>query len=232
MLCRLADEIDRPHRGGKLFGELVERLALQRASENETEGTAGIGGDATPRRGRVGRLRVVDEPNAVELGHQLEAVLDPRKRAERLRDRVLRDARSPSGCRRRGGVLAVVLAGDERLRRERIVRAKLDAVGTTWDRSEAARNDRDVGLGLVLEDPQLRVPVGVEGLMAVEVVRLEIEQHGNAGTEAVHVLELEARQLADDPGVLLQRSVEARQGPADIAGDCYRCARGAEHRTE
>ena len=68
--------------------------------------------------------------------------------------------------------------------------------------------------------------------MTIEVFRFEVEQHGNARAQAVHVLELEARQLADDPCVLFERTVEARQRPADVAGDGDRRARRAEHRAQ
>src|SRR6185295_17933413 len=46
------------------------------------------------------------------------------------------------------------------------------------------------------------------------------------------VLELEARQLAHDPGVSVERTVEARQRTADVARDRDRPIGGTEHRTE
>ena len=50
-----------------------------------------------------------------------------------------------------------------------------------------------------LEDAELRVAVRVEGAVAVEVVRLEIEQHSDLAGELVDVFELKGRELADDP---------------------------------
>ena len=71
-----------------------------------------------------------------QLAHELQPVLDAGKRAQRFGDRVLVDARSPRGGGRCSGVLTVVLAGDERLRGQRIVRAKLDAVGAAGNSSK------------------------------------------------------------------------------------------------
>ena len=84
---------------------------------------------------------------------------------------------------------------------------------------EAARHDRVVGLRLVLEDPELRVPVGVDRAVPVEMVGLEVEQHGDPRTELVDVLELEAGDLADDDLARLDPAVELRQRAADVAGD-------------
>ena len=95
------------------------------------------------------------------------------------------------GGGRRGGVLAVVRAADQRLGRQRVVGRELDPV-----EPEPARHDLRAR---ALEDAQLRVAVGLERAVAVEVVGLEVEQHRDVAGELVHVLELERRQLADDP---------------------------------
>ena len=50
-----------------------------------------------------------------------------------------------------------------------------------------------------LEDAELRVDVPLERAVAVEVVGLEVEQDGDARAERLDVLELERRELADDP---------------------------------
>jgi len=125
-----------------------------------------------------------------------------------------------------------VRAGDERLGGKRVVGVKLDAVCAAGNGVEIARDDGDVGLGLVLEDAQLRVPVRVVGNVTVEVVRLDVEQHRHAGPQAVHVLQLKARELTDDPGLLVERAVEARQRPADVPGNGDGLARSAEHGAE
>jgi hypothetical protein len=61
----------------------------------------------------------------------------------------------------------------------------------------------------------------------VEVVGLEVEQHGDLARELVDVLELEARELADDAGRRLDLAVEIGQRATDVAGDGH-----AEHRAE
>ena len=82
--------------------------------------------------------------------------------------------------------------------------------------SPAARPRRRPAL--VLEDAQLRVAVGVERAVAVDVVRLEVEQHGDARPQRLDVLELERRELAHDPGV--RRGTRRRATSAD--GRCCR----------
>src|SRR2546423_636061 len=78
-----------------------------------------------------------------------------------------------------------------------------------------------------LEDPQLRVAVGLEGTVAVEMVGLEVQQHGDLASQLVHVLELEAGKLADDPGARLDLAVELGQCAAHVSGD-----RRARHRAQ
>src|SRR2546430_3748481 len=65
--------------------------------------------------------------------------------------------------------------------------------------------------------------------MPVEMVGDEVEENRDPRTEPVDVLELEARELADDPGVLVECSVEARQRAPDVAGDGDGPFRGPEH---
>src|SRR4029079_16328048 len=62
---RLADEVDRTHGCGQLFGKLVERFALQRAAEYQPKRLTRVGGDAAPRRGGIRRLRGVCEADTV-----------------------------------------------------------------------------------------------------------------------------------------------------------------------
>ena len=139
-------------------------------------------------------------------------------------DRVVADAYRARGSRRGGGVLPVVQAGDARLGGQGIVGRKLDAV-----EPHPARHD----LGArALEDPQLRVAIRVEGSVTVEVIRLEIEQHRDIAGELVHVLELEARELADDgrAGLDLLRDVGERS--PDVPGDLDPAPRRAQDRAE
>src|SRR5581483_9280269 len=65
-----------------------------------------------------------------------------------------------------------------------------------------------------------------------EVVGLDVEQDGDTRPQLVHVLELEARQLADDPAVGGEQPVERAQRPPDVAGDRRLAAVRPEHRPE
>ena len=113
-----------------------------------------------------------------------------------------------------------------------VVGSELDAVPAAGNGAEATRDDSDVGFGLVLEDAQLGFAIGVVRSVAVEVIRFEVEQDPTRGRSAMDVLELEARKLAHDPGVSVERTVEARQRTADVARDRDRPIGGTEHRAE
>ena len=62
------------------------------------------------------------------------------------------------------------------------------------------------------------------------MIRLEVQQHGDLERELVHVLELERRQLADDPCVVGR--LDRAQRPADVPGDDDLAAGGAEDLAE
>ena len=190
LVRRLSDEVGGANGARHRLGERREVLTLQRAAEDDVQRRV-IRGQRTSRSGGVRGLRVVHVPDAADLGHQLQAVLDAREALERARDRVVVDARGACGSRRRRRVLAVVRAGHARLRRQRVVARELDA-----RQPEAAGHDRRLR---PLEDAELRVAVRVERAVAVEVVRLEVQQHRDLARELVDVLELEGGQLADDP---------------------------------
>src|SRR4051812_31067952 len=81
-----------------------------------------------------------------------------------------------------------------------------------------------------LEDPQLDVAVALERPVAVEVGGLEGQEHGDLELQLVDVLELEGRELADDPRVV--RRLHARQRTPDVAGDRDRASGGTEDRAE
>src|SRR4029077_3482911 len=85
---------------------------------------------------------------------------------------------------------------------------------------------------LPLEHPELRVRVGIEGAVTVQVVGLEVEEDANARLQQLDVLELEGRELADDPGVVGDRAYERGERPADVAGDLDGTARRAEDRAQ
>ena len=139
---------------------------------------------------------------------------------ERLGDRVVGDTGRARGRRRGRGVLAVVPAADQRLGRQRVVGRELDPV-----EPEPSRHDLRAG---ALEDAQLRVAVRLERPVAVEVVRLEVEQHRDLARELVDVLELERRELADDP----VRGANGGERRADVSRDDDVAAGGAEDRAE
>ena len=124
-----------------------------------------------------------------------------------LCDRVVADAGRTGGRSRRGRVLTVVSAAQARLRRQWVVGSELDPV-----EPHPARHDPDARS---LEDAQLRVAVGLERAVAVEVIGLEVEQHGDVARERLDVFELERRELADDP----VRSADRRKRRADVPGD-------------
>ena len=82
-------------------------------------------------------------------------------------------------------------AGDQRLGGQGIVGGKLDPVHPQVSRDDLCARP--------FEDTELRGAVRVEGAVPVEVVGLEIEEDRNVAGERVDILELEARELADDP---------------------------------
>ena len=198
-------------------------LALAAPAENDVQRRV-VGRDGAPGRSGVRRLRVVHVAHAVRLGDRLQAMGDAREGLEALRRCARRRSRAraprPSpprrsrGCARPG--CAARRAADRRL--------ELDPRAHARNVVEAARNDRGVAFALVLEDPELRVAVGLERAVPVEVVGLEIEEHGDPRPKLVHVLELEAGDLADDDLVGLDLPVELGERAADVAGDRARRA--------
>ncbi len=179
-----------------------------------------VGSERTSGRGDVRRFRVVDVADAADLGHQLEPVLDPGKCREGLGDRGIidsRGARRGRGCRR---VLAIVRAGNPRLGRQRVVCSEHHAVQLA-----ASRYD---GRCRALKDPKLRRLVRTEGVVPIEMVGLEVEQHRDLARQVVDVLELERRELADNPLGRLDR----RQRPADVPSDRDVSSGSAKHRPE
>jgi hypothetical protein len=146
-------------------------------------------------------------------------VLHSWKGPEALGDCLVGDPRRAGGGRRRRCVLAVVRTRDAWLGRERIV-ARERGPGQV----EPAGNDRRLR---ALEDPELRIAVGVEGPVPVEVIGLEVEQDRDPRPKLVDVLELEAGHLTDDGLTRVDQAVELAERPPDVAGD-----RRAEHEAE
>ena len=147
-------------------------------------------------------------------------------------DRVVRDADRAGRGGRGGGILSVVRPGDQRLGGERVVSCEHDPPGGARDRAEPAWYDGHVVVGLMCEHAQLRGRVRVERAMPVDVVGLQVEQHRDARSQCLHVLELERRQLADDPGVGLDGADERGERMTDVARHRSRPARCVEDRAE
>ena len=88
--------------------------------------------------------------------------------------------------------------------------------------------DRDVVVALVGEDAQLRVEVGGEVAVAVEVVGRQVQEDRALGAEEAGVLELEAGGLGDDGRVGLDLPDQAGERDADVARHRDRLAGPAE----
>ncbi len=124
----------------------------------------------------------------------------PVERAQRVGDRGVVDPRSTSRGGRRGGVLAVVRARDERLGGKLVVDARSSTRRAAPGTEPNPRGTTAVSSApCALEDAELRVRVRLERAVPVEVVGLEVEQDGDARTQRLDVLELERRELAHDP---------------------------------
>ena len=220
-----------------------ERLALLAAAEDRVD-AALEGADADRGGGDVGRLGVVDEADAADLGDLLEAVRDAGEAAQPLAHRL---AVEPHRERRGGGghrVGDVVLAEEAELldRQQRLAvvedrplgqrdlavgrraGAEGEPPGAAAEVGAGQRRvvgvvDGDVVVALVGEDPQLRRQVGLEVVVAVEVVGGEVEEDRALGREEARVLELEAGGLADHRRVRLDLPGQLRERRADVAGD-------------
>jgi hypothetical protein len=129
-------------------------------------------------------------------------------------------------------VLAVVSARDPRLGRQRVVGGELEPPRGARHGAEAARDDRHVTRALLRERPELRRGVCVERAVTVDVVRLEVREHCDARSQGVDVLELERRQLADDPGTVVDGADEPAQRAPDVARNLDGPRGGLEHGTQ
>ena len=205
---------------------------LAAAAEDDVQPRVGERCKSAEGGGDVRRLRVVDVADTAQLADELDPMRHAFERSERLADRGVVDAgRSSGGCRRRS-VLAVVRAGYPRLGRELVIGGEVDAAAASGNGPEVAWHHRDVFCGLALEQAELGVRVGLERAVPVQVVGLEVEEYADPRVEGLDVLELERRQLADDPGVRGHGSHERRQRTADVASDLDRPPGGAKDRAE
>jgi hypothetical protein len=173
--------------------------------------------DSAHRRRHVRGLRVVHVQHAVHGAHLLQPVRHAGERAQRAGHRLRRHARLDRGRRRAAGVLEVVLAAEADLPRRKRQRPELDAPPLPRD-LEARRHDRHLVRRLVAEQPQLRVPVCLERAVPVEVVLGDVEEQRGVGRQRLGVLGLEARHLADDGGLGVDRAHQRGQRRAHVAG--------------
>ena len=189
-------------------------LLLATAAENHVLVPARKRPEGAQRGGDVRRLRVVHVGDAANDGDLLDPVLDTGKGAERFGDGGVAQARGARGGGRGGSVLAIVRSRDQGLGRERVVSRELDPACETRDRTEAAGHDGYILHRLSGEDAQLRVGVGLERAVAVEMVGLEVREHGDPRCQGADAFELKRRELADDPGVVDDRPDESRRAGA------------------
>ena len=191
----------------------------------------------------VRRLRVVEEPDAVDLGDGLAAVGRGLERGEPVTDGLGRDAVGERGRRGGRGVLAMPCAFA-------VDRAELDRAGGSAGRAtcrprtrrpgprrpacprrtNAARRARharrrglrvvavpdvDVVVALVPVDRRLRVTVGLEGAVMVEVVGRQVQQDRDPRVEPLLDRELERRHLDDERLVIA--AGRGRERETDVA---------------
>ena len=243
----LADQVGRAGALGHRRGERRVVAALAAAAEDHVH-AAREGLEPGDRRGDVRGLGVVDVEHPVERRDLLEPVRDAGEAREPLADR---GGRHPAGERDGSGghrVEAVVRPAQPDLldahqalpvppqrvlaRREAGAGAgpEPDALGLPGQalRRELLRRDGHRAGRLAGEHLELGGAIGVEGAVAVEVVLGEVEQHPGVGREALGVLELERRRLADDRRRLRQPAIGERgERRPDVAHDLRGQARRA-----
>jgi hypothetical protein len=110
------------------------------------------------------------------------------------------------------------------IRRVRFGGAETDQAGAATEVASAqlrglAVVDGEVVVPLVGEDPELGRQVVLEGPVTVQVVRRQVDEDAALRPEVRGVLELEARRLADDRGVRVDRTGQGRERRTDVAGD-------------
>ena len=97
---------------------------------------------------------------------------------------------------------------------------------------QVVRQHCDIALALIGEDTELGLAVAGQVAVAVEMVRLHVQQDGALGRERRGVFELEARRLANHGGLRVHRAHQRPKGRADVAGDGHGQAGGAPHRPQ
>ncbi|MCZ7587592.1 MAG: hypothetical protein M5U27_01740 [Gaiella sp.] len=121
---------------------------------------------------------------------------------------------------------------DARLGRKLVVAGELHATGGARNGGEPARHDRDVVRPLTLEGAELRSGVRVERPVTVEVVGLDVREDGDPRSQRVDVLELERRQLADDPRLVGDFAGQRGERSADVPRHLHVPSRRFEDRAQ
>ncbi len=97
------------------------------------------------------------------------------------------------------------------------VHLRAGLAGQTGASGIVSVQDRVILRRLVLEDPRLGQHVGVEAVVAVEMVGRDVEDDGDFGMEALDALELEAGDLQHVVGVRGRIRNQRDGGRADVA---------------
>ena len=82
-------------------------------------------------------------------------------------------------------------------------------------------DDGRVILGLIFEHPHFRAPVGFERAVAVQMVRSEIEEHGDIWAECGNRFELETAGFDDSEPYIARHIHAGDQRRADVSGDLH-----------
>ena len=198
------------------------------AAEDE-DGRCGHGLEGIPAGVDIGRFGVVDETDAADGSDILESVLDALEGFERLADDVFANTDDVRGNRRRHGVQDVMATLERQFvfaDRQRVGTRETIGIegGTEVETLQLAVDDGvfrpvDEGIigGLVAGDAELGVDIVLElKVIAVQMIRRDIQQDGDVGLEVIHVIELERGELDDIIVVVLARDLEG-QRVTDIA---------------
>ena len=221
--------------GSNASASAVVGLRLAAAAEDDVLPASGERRQRTEGSGRVRRLRVVHEEDAVDRRDLLDPMLDAGER-RRARGAIAVVGRRRSRGRRRSprprsrGCAAPRIRGSAGSRSSTANSTRRASPGTAPNpRGTTATSSG----ALALEGPELRGGVRLERPVPVEVVRLEVRQHRDPRPERLDVLELEATTARRRS---TRRRLDARRRATSAAGRCCRRPRPPapplEHRAE
>ncbi len=78
---------------------------------------------------------------------------------------------------------------------------------------------REIAFGLLFKDARLRSGVGLHGLVPVEMIRSQIQEHGNVRMKCFDQLELKTAELDNSGGAFAGQRHARNQRRANVAGD-------------